>query len=662
MNRWFAGVAFVTVACSASTGSHSGLGNGAAGSAQFGNGGGGSGAVGINGSSGGAITSSAGTGPILTIPDPSAAGGSATGGVVGSGGAAPTTPPPPPMIMPVNIDECLPTNGAGLDAAATQKLMSGSGSPGALRWLNPYDGTVIPRGLIAPLLMWDGATADVVYLHIKSSLFEYKGCLKPTGPNQLQIAATIWKQASDLARGASDPFSLELTISSGGTVTGPVTEKLVIAQATLKGSIFYNTYSTKLLNGLGSGGAVLRISPGQTAAVVIGQSGCTGCHSLSANGQRLSTLNFLTGGGTYAVVSGAAAPTALSATAPDTSFTALSPDGSLYVTNAHQGFPVIGPRTGPSNVGTANAGVFETATGAAVPNAGVPGGAMTPAFSPDGSLLAFTDYAIDNGLGLALMSFDQTKRVASGYRKIFHSPNANYPGWPFVLPDDKAIVFSLGSMGDFSGGAAGLTPGSTAASAPPSDLYVLDVASGQAKLLAKAMGFASDQDAASDKTYLPFGASEEAHHNYYPTASPVAAGGYFWVFFDSFRHYGNLGLQRQLWGTAVDISADGTYTTDPSHPAFYLTGQELGTANHRAFTALDPCRKDGDTCTTGIDCCGGFCTNGVCGVPPPPPPPPPGGPPPPPPCAHTDESCSGGTVCCNTSDRCLSGFCGQLIR
>jgi len=662
MNRWFAGVAFVTVACSASTGSHSGLGNGAAGSAQFGNGGGGSGAVGINGSSGGAITSSAGTGPILTIPDPSAAGGSATGGVVGSGGAAPTTPPPPPMIMPVNIDECLPTNGAGLDAAATQKLMSGSGSPGALRWLNPYDGTVIPRGLIAPLLMWDGATADVVYLHIKSSLFEYKGCLKPTGPNQLQIAATIWKQASDLARGASDPFSLELTISSGGTVTGPVTEKLVIAQATLKGSIFYNTYSTKLLNGLGSGGAVLRISPGQTAAVVIGQSGCTGCHSLSANGQRLSTLNFLTGGGTYAVVSGAAAPTALSATAPDTSFTALSPDGSLYVTNAHQGFPVIGPRTGPSNVGTANAGVFETATGAAVPNAGVPGGAMTPAFSPDGSLLAFTDYAIDNGLGLALMGFDQTKRVASGYRKIFHSPDANYPGWPFVLPDDKAIVFSLGSMGDFSGGAAGLTPGSTAASAPPSDLYVLDVASGQAKLLAKAMGFASDQDAASSKTYLPFGASEEAHHNYYPTASPVAAGGYFWVFFDSFRHYGNLGLQRQLWGTAVDISADGTYTTDPSHPAFYLTGQELGTANHRAFTALDPCRKDGDTCTTGIDCCGGFCTNGVCGVPPPPPPPPPGGPPPPPPCAHTDESCSGGTVCCNTSDRCLSGFCGQLIR
>src|SRR5581483_9793379 len=201
------------------------------------------------------------------------------GGAVaaGTGGTTTVTPPPPPMIMPVHLDECLPTNGAGLDMVATQKLMAGSGNAGTLRWLNPYDGTVIPRGLIAPLLMWDGPTADAVYLHIQSSLFEYKGCVKPTGPNQLQLADAIWKQASDLTRGASDPFTLELTVSSGGTVTGPIAEKLVIAQATLKGSIFYNTYSTKLLGGIGNNGAVLRISPGQQAAVVIGQSGCTGC-------------------------------------------------------------------------------------------------------------------------------------------------------------------------------------------------------------------------------------------------------------------------------------------------------------------------------------------------------------------------------------------------
>jgi hypothetical protein len=175
-------------------------------------------------------------------------------------------------------------------------------------------------------------------------------------------------------------------------------------------------------------------------------------------------------------------------------------------------------------------------------------------------------------------------------------------------------------------------------------------------LLAKAMGFATPQDATSNDSYLPFGAAEETHHNYYPTVSPVAAGGYFWVFFDSYRHYGNLGLQRQLWGAAVDVSAEGKYTSDPSHPAFYLTGQEFGTGNHRAFTALDPCRKDGDACATGIDCCGGFCTNGKCGVPPPPPP---GDDPR---CAKTDENCAGGTACCEETDHCIAGHCGTIIR
>ena len=101
------------------------------------------------------------------------------------------------------------------------------------------------------------------------------------------------------------------------------------------------------------------------------------------------------------------------------------------------------------------------------------------------------------------------------------------------------------------------------------------------------MGFASPADAASNVTYLPFG-SGEAHQNYYPTVSPAASGGYAWVFFDSRRHYGNAGLERQIWGTAVDVSPEGTSSADPSHPAFYLPGQEFGTGNFRAVAALDP--------------------------------------------------------------------------
>lgn len=573
----------------------------------------------------------------------------------GNGGAmsAPTATAPGANvvpIMPVSIDECTPAK--DLDPAAVQALMKGGAASG-VRWLYPYDGTVFPRGLMPPLLMWDGPASDAVYVHIHSSLFDYKGCFKPTGPNQLQLADSVWAQATDRTGGASDPFQIELTTSSGGAVAGPIVEKVVVAKATLKGSIFYNTYSTKLLPATGapggSGGAVLRITPGKPAEVFLGASGCTGCHSVSADGTRLTSFDLAhLGGASYALTPGIPADPPPLATVPGASFTGIYPDGSVYVSSANQGG--VGPRgAGPT------ASMYETATGNAVMGSGIPPGAMTPAFSPDGSLVAFTDYAIDTGRGLALMRFDGAKRVASDYRQLYKVSSPNYPAWPFILPDNNGIVYAVGPTADFSGGGVGVFLG-LAPLAPASDLFILDVASGAATILAKAMGFASPGDADSNTTYLPFGAAEETHHNYYPTVSPVAAGGYFWVFFDSYRHYGNLGLQRQLWGAAVDVSADGKYTTDPSHPAFYLTGQEFGTGNHRAFTALDPCHKDGDACTTGIDCCSGFCTNGKCGVPPPPPHD--AGPR----CAQTDESCASGTACCDPTDHCIAGRCGTVIR
>jgi len=591
---------------------------------------------------GGAVLPSTGTGGDLgTIIGPSS-GGSGSGG--GGGADAGTTAQSPQLI-----DQCGSGNPAGLGDADVQKLVAGAGGSGGMRFLYPYAGTVFPRGLIAPLLMWEGGgAADAVYVHLVSGSFEYKGCLAPTAQGQLQLPQEVWDEAATHTRGASDPYTLEISVISSGTVAGPITEKITIATATLKGSIFYNSYSSvKAAQAGGFGGAVLRISPGKEAEVFLGQTGCTGCHSVSANGSRLITDAVLTGAASYALTPGIAVnPPPVKAVAAGT-FTGIYPDGSLFVSNAHP--PGMGTRT--TGLEDSNAGLFETDTGTAVAGSGIPTGAMTPSFSPDGTLLTFNDYAIDNGHGLALMSFDRASRTATKYQKVYSTPDTTrYPGWPFVLPDDKAIVFALGSATDFTGLGAGLLGVSVPGLTPVSDLFILDVASGQSRILANAMGFASEQDAASATTYLPFGAAE-LHQNFYPTVSPVAAGGYFWVFFDSVRHYGNLGQGRQLWGTAVEISPDGTYANDPSHPAFYLSGQEFGTGNHRAFTALDPCREGGAACTTGIDCCGGFCTNGTCGKPPPSEPQ----------CAHTDESCASGMPCCTASDQCIGGYCGQLL-
>jgi hypothetical protein len=169
--------------------------------------------------------------------------------------------------------------------------------------------------------------------------------------------------------------------------------------------------------------------------------------------------------------------------------------------------------------------------------------------------------------------------------------------------------------------------------------------------LAKAMGFLAPDDDDS-KTYLPFG-ENDLHHNYKSTVSPVASGGYFWVFFDSPRNYGNLGKTRGIWGAAIDIQPDGKYTSDPSHPPFYLPGQDIGTSNHRAVAVLNPCKNAGESCSTGIDCCSGYCSNtspssdGVCtpirksG------------------CSRRDEKCETVSDCCNP-DSCINGFCALL--
>jgi hypothetical protein len=219
------------------------------------------------------------------------------------------------------------------------------------------------------------------------------------------------------------------------------------------------------------------------------------------------------------------------------------------------------------------------------------------------------------------------------------------------LPDLAAVLFTEGSASDYSGNGVAISNGRS--DGPPTDLKIVDVKSGKATILAQAMGFATPEDAAQEKTYLPFGA-EELHMHYYPTVSPVAAGGYFWVFFDSVRHYGNKGIRRQLWGAAISIqskddgefASSGGYELDPSYPAFYLSGQELEGANHRAFTALDPCQVDGSSCETGIDCCSGSCTDGTCGIP--------MG------CAKLDDACKTSSDCCDTDNRCINGFCGYI--
>jgi hypothetical protein len=107
--------------------------------------------------------------------------------------------------------------------------------------------------------------------------------------------------------------------------------------------------------------------------------------------------------------------------------------------------------------------------------------------------------------------------------------------------------------------------------------------------------------------------------NYLPSVAPTQAGGFTWVVFTSRRMFGNIAYQdpwdaapgqscnsgvppsKKLWVAAVD--ATWTPGTDPSHPAFYLPGQELAAANADADWVSSPCGGLNTACSSHDDCC-----------------------------------------------------------
>jgi hypothetical protein len=159
------------------------------------------------------------------------------------------------------------------------------------------------------------------------------------------------------------------------------------------------------------------------------------------------------------------------------------------------------------------------------------------------------------------------------------------------------------------------------------ELWWVDVASSQAHRLDQLNGYASDGTTVvlpdNSGAMATHTAAQDATLNYEPTVAPIASGGYAWVVFTSRRMYGNVAqlepwtsdprdypwleevTDKKLWVAAVDLNASPG--TDPSHPAFYLPGQELHAGNSRGYWSVGVCLQDGQSCQTGDQCCGGYC-------------------------------------------------------
>jgi hypothetical protein len=598
------------------------------------------------------------------------AGGGGFGGIGGVGGE-----PLGPAVDPAIVAKL---KGPGIAPA----------NPAELGFLYPYDNTVWPRGLLAPLLMWQSThEADAVWVKLSQGNFTYEGTFSYAGlaagdpRRRVRIDDLPWRTATNGNLG--DPLKVEVKVytASDGKVYGPITETWKVAAGVLKGTVYYNSYDSLITtNGGAETGGVIAIkprSPDPVLAVPLQAGKCHVCHTVSADG---STLWAQDGddyakGASYDLTMSGARNAYPNTAANNRKFTWSGPypDGS---------FALASSRFAREAYTQTNAKLFARADGSEVVSTGLTGvvdSAVTPAFSPDGRKVAFNFWEGTGGGGvtagagrsIAVLDFNcgaaagSTKcapagaHAFSGLREIFKDANT-YPAWPTFLPDGKAVVFN----NELTRGQCSNDPPDrtsiyncqiTTWGYAESALWMAkDAAVKDARALANAngVGLPTNADHPSDEKL-----------NYQPTVNPVPSGGYYWVVFTSRRIYGNLlkdkpfgappGLagtaQKKLWVAAIDIV---TGAVDPSHPAFYLPGQELGAGNSRGFWAVDPCKANGNSCESGDECCNGFCRKGgdggalecqdkPAGTM----------------CVQEFEKCAVDADCCNPAQKCIAGKC-----
>jgi hypothetical protein len=617
----------------------------------------------------------------LGVGDPNAPdAGAGAGGYGGVGGQGEGPPASPGQVTTLN-------GTATADPAVT--------------FLYPYDKTVFPQAVLPPLLQWTigSHNFDGVYIHIKETYYEYKGYFAapttpgldggPGGPFQNHpVPQTAWDALA--YSNAGETVSVSLTFSEGSKAIGPITESWIFAPGELKGTIYYNSYGTRLVynytGALGPntnfGAATLAIKEGQTSPTLIaGADGCRVCHAVAAGGSTLVTQQGNANDYTSAVYTLTSPDAGGSETVPANNngssllaWPAIYPDGTMLFSNC-------GPLSGAGS--TSPSSLYSTSDGSSIASTGLNGiGGLTPAFSPDGTHVAFNMYTgatADGGAAdqhsLSVIDFAPTTKAFSNAR-FLTNPAGGPAYWPSFLPTNDGVIYEVETRANTRTDLAGTrgdndSPYDTTEDGAHAELWWVDLKTMTPTRLDALNGLTTS----TGVPYLPAHATAvnpttaDVTLNYEPTVNPVPSGGYAWVVFTSRRMYGNVATvnpywsdprnedlsstptTKKLWVAAIDLNA--TPGKDPSHPAFYLPAQELLAGNARGFWVVDPCQKDGTSCITGDECCGGYCRNGEdggleCTATQPS-------------CSQQYEKCTTTADCCGASIgiQCIDGFCSQ---
>ena len=499
--------------------------------------------------------------------------------------------------------------------------------------LYPYDKTVFALGLQSPQFMWTAPAiaSDVYRLHVEQAGYKFDLYSAATMPGKLTIPQDAWDRLTSSNTGDAMQVTLSRYDATAQKAYTSLTESFTIVPESLRGAIYYWTASRTT-----GQGNITRIYPGVGAmpeTLVKGK--CVGCHAVSADGTTMvvdvddvttpTAAPYQVGFGNTRAWASYDLPAATQAlqTTMYGAGPALTPDGKYVVFG--------NGKANPPQVGSKNFSLAVTKTGVVVPTSGLDdivfgaGGAnlMMPSFSLDGKKLAavessalgnLNENVIPDSKRIVYMDFDAAgpkfDPVLHEVANITQFPAGNQGlGYPAFTPDNEFVAYHTGkySTGCHPKEVDEVINPCLDGSRDSGEIWISPVAGGTPIRLSTL----NDPPAAKDHD-----AGRE------PMFCPVKRGGYSWMVFTSMRDWGNelVGTgphtngNRRLWVAAIDGDIK---TADPSHPAFYLEGQE-NTPNMRAFWALGQCiqtpppGETGMMCKANFECCSGFCVDKVC--------------------------------------------------
>jgi hypothetical protein len=526
-------------------------------------------------------------------------------------------------LATVNVE--LVANPANVSPTDQQLLDSAplTGDPG-FRITYPLDKVVVPLRMLSPEFMWDNNKPVQAYrLKLSSKHITYVEYFSAPNPGLKTLDQKQWEDIQFSGTGpVSDPLKVELARLSGGVAEAVQPISIGIAQGIVFGSVYY--WQLPLSGGQGK---ILRIKPSSDATdEFFASSECWGCHSVSRDGTKMMATFELGGfnGFPLQTIDLTKNPAQLGTIQLGTGLT------GVFSTFNDDGSKIAYSNNFSGSLGADNASVniVDAVSGAQIlPNA-MPPGCGEPSWSPDGTMLAGIcgmsggSWTFDSSTGdLTIALLNQAQNQVVSQKVVV--PKGNLPGrpaYPTFTPDSKYIVYGRPDQGSRSNGNG--------------TLWMTDV---------------------DGKSQVQLTNASVDNRSFNPVFAPKSAGGYTWVVFISKRDYGHKLVsanRQQLWMVAIDDPP--TPGTDPSHPPFYLRGQIPTELSENAYYALDPCKKDGESCEHGVECCNKSCIydegqmKHICE-------PPEGGE-----CIPTGSGpCKADTDCCDYSSDvvCINGFC-----